>query len=283
MGALATGLGLDRDRAFYPVVTMVIASYYALFAVMGASTPALVLESLAGAAFLILAAAGFRRSLWVVVVALVAHGVFDYVHAELISNPGVPHWWPDFCLTYDLTAAAYLACLLKSGRVHASTQLGSHRTLGMRWLELKIPPLFVVLVFAGAMWGVAHAAPRLSFMLAGNFAIALVLGALGGALAAAGVAAFRRRRTTVNPLTPSASTFVVSSGVYRVSRNPMYLGFVLALAGWALYLSNAGAALLLPAFTAYMTQYQIKPEERALLAKFGPEFARYMSRVRRWL
>jgi protein-S-isoprenylcysteine O-methyltransferase Ste14 len=63
----------------------------------------------------------------------------------------------------------------------------------------------------------------------------------------------------------------------------MYLGFLLALAGWAVYLSNVAAALLLPAFVAYMNQYQVKPEERALLAKFGPEFAHYMSRVRRWI
>ena len=150
-------------------------------------------------------------------------------------------------------------------------------------LELKIPPLLVWLVLVGAMLGVARLAPRLSFTLAGSAAIALALAALGAAVASAGVIAFLHKRTTVNPLTPSASSAVVSDGVYRFSRNPMYLGFALALAGWAVYLSNAGAALFLPAFIAYMTQYQIKPEERALLAKFGGEFAQYMSRVRRWL
>jgi protein-S-isoprenylcysteine O-methyltransferase Ste14 len=153
----------------------------------------------------------------------------------------------------------------------------------MQWLELKIPPLLVWLVVAGAMFGVAYSAPGLSFLLAGSSAIALALVTLGGALTLAGFIAFRAKRTTVNPLTPCASSSVVSSGVYRVSRNPMYLGFLLALAGWAVYLSNVGAALLLPAFVAYMTQYQIKPEERALLAKFGTEFAEYMFRVRRWL
>lgn len=153
----------------------------------------------------------------------------------------------------------------------------------MQWLELKIPPVLVWLVMAGAMRGVSYSAPRLSFTLAGSSAIALALVTLGGALAAAGVIAFRARRTTVNPLTPSASSSVVASGVYQISRNPMYLGFLLVLAGWAVYLSNAGAAVLLPVFVAYMTQFQIKPEERALLAKFGSEFAQYMSRVRRWL
>jgi protein-S-isoprenylcysteine O-methyltransferase Ste14 len=153
----------------------------------------------------------------------------------------------------------------------------------MQWLELKIPPLLVWLVIAGAMLGVAHSAPTLSFTLAGSSVIALALVGLGGAVAIAGVIAFRGKRTTVNPLTPSAASSVVSGGIYCVSRNPMYLGFLLALAGWAVYLSNAGAALLLPCFVAYMTQYQIKPEERALLAKFGAEFAQYVSRVRRWL
>ena len=157
------------------------------------------------------------------------------------------------------------------------------RTTGRRWLELRIPPVLVWLIIAVAMLGVSYSAPRLSFTVAGSTAIALALVALGGGLAAAGVVAFRRKHTTVNPLTPGASSAVVASGVYRVSRNPMYLGFLLALAGWAAYLSNAGAALLLPVFAAYMTQFQIQPEERALLAKFGSEFAQYMSRVRRWI
>jgi hypothetical protein len=118
--ALLGRVGLDRDRAFYPVVTIVIASYYALFAVMGASTHALVLESLAGAVFLAVAIAGFRWSLWLVVVALAAHGIFDLTHASVIANPGVPKWWPEFCLTFDVTAAVYLAWLLKSGRIRAA-------------------------------------------------------------------------------------------------------------------------------------------------------------------
>jgi hypothetical protein len=121
VGLLATTTGLDRDRAFYPTVTIVIASYYALFAVMGASTHAIVLESLAGAVFLAVAVAGFRSSLWVVVVALAAHGVFDLAHGRAIANPGVPGWWPAFCLTYDMTAATYLAWLLGSGRIRAAT------------------------------------------------------------------------------------------------------------------------------------------------------------------
>ncbi len=120
VGLMATAVGLDRDRAFYPTVTIVIASYYALFAVMGASTAALLLESLVGSVFLAVAVSGFRSSLWVVVVALGVHGILDLGHDRVISNPGVPPWWPAFCLAYDLTAAAYLAWLLKTGRIRAA-------------------------------------------------------------------------------------------------------------------------------------------------------------------
>ena len=150
-------------------------------------------------------------------------------------------------------------------------------------LELKSPPLLVLLIMAGAMLGVAYVAPMLALHLPGRLVIALALAALGMASALAGVIAFRRHHTTVNPLTPNESSAVVTVGIYRVSRNPMYLGFLLVLAAWAAYLANAGAALFLPAFVAYMARYQIVPEERALSAKFGAEYAEYLSRVRRWL
>ena len=117
VGVFATTLRLDRDRAFYPTVMIVIALYYVLFAVMGGSNEALVIESLVATVFVAAAASGFRSSLWLVVVALAAHGVFDFFRGEAIANPGVPIWWPEFCLTYDVTAAAYLAWLLKRGRV----------------------------------------------------------------------------------------------------------------------------------------------------------------------
>ncbi len=109
----------------------------------------------------------------------------------------------------------------------------------MQWLELKIPPVLVAFVAGLAMFGVSRAAPGLSAALPGAAAISMVLAALGGIVALAGVVAFRRERTTVNPMTPGDSTSVVSGGIYRYSRNPMYLGFLLALAGWAVYLANA--------------------------------------------
>jgi hypothetical protein len=120
VGLLGTLGRFDRDRAYYPVVTIVIASYYALFAVTGGATPALVLEILAGLLFAIAAVAGFRRTLWIAAAALAAHGAFDFVHAGLIDNPGVPDWWPPFCLAFDVTAAAYLSWRLSTGRLRAS-------------------------------------------------------------------------------------------------------------------------------------------------------------------
>ena len=121
VGLFGTALRWDRDRAFYPTVTIVVASYYVLFAVMGASTQTLVLELIAGAGFLLAAAMGFRWSLWIVVVALAGHGVFDLVHGAVITNPGVPTWWPNFCLSYDVMAAGYLAWLIRSGRIDAAS------------------------------------------------------------------------------------------------------------------------------------------------------------------
>ena len=108
----ATLLGLDRDRAFYPTVMIVIASYYVLFAVMGGSNHALSVETAATTLFLVASIVGFKYSLWMVVAALAAHGIFDAFHDQLIANPGAPVWWPRFCLTYDVAAAVYLAYLL---------------------------------------------------------------------------------------------------------------------------------------------------------------------------
>jgi len=105
--------GFDRDRAFYPSVTIVVAHYYLLFAVMGGQ--GFVPEILIMALFVGVAVAGFRTSLWLVVAALAGHGLFDFVHARLIANPGVPVWWPPFCAGFDVMAAACLAWLVRDG------------------------------------------------------------------------------------------------------------------------------------------------------------------------
>ena len=102
----------NRDGAFYPTVLIIVGHYYVLFAVMAGSSHAIINESIAGAVFVLLAVAGFRRSLWIAAVGLVGHGVFDFFHHLLIANPGVPAFWPGFCLSFDVVAGALLGLLL---------------------------------------------------------------------------------------------------------------------------------------------------------------------------
>jgi hypothetical protein len=102
----ATGVGLARERSFYPTVLIVIGSYYVLFAAMAASRRTLVVESIVASFFLLFAVIGFKRNLWLVVVALIGHGLFDFVHHFVIDNPGVPQWWPGFCLAFDALLGA---------------------------------------------------------------------------------------------------------------------------------------------------------------------------------
>lgn len=153
----------------------------------------------------------------------------------------------------------------------------------MQWLELRFPPLLVLVAFAAAMVGGARLSPSLTAHFPGNIVLAAVLAAVGAIIALAGVVAFRKHATSVNPLTPDASSALVLTGVYRLSRNPMYLGFLIALLAGAVYLANAVAVLALPIFVGYMNRFQIKPEERALAAKFGPRYVQYLSAVRRWV
>lgn len=116
VSVFARSVGLDRDRAFYPTVVIVVAHYYVLFAVMGGTTQALIIESIGMTAFLLAAVAGFKRSQWIVVAALVGHGVFDFFHAGIVTNAGVPEYWPAFCMAFDVGAGACLAWLLMHGK-----------------------------------------------------------------------------------------------------------------------------------------------------------------------
>lgn len=149
-------------------------------------------------------------------------------------------------------------------------------------LQLKIPPVALALIFAGVMAAVAYSLPG-AVLLPFKQVIAILLVLAGITVAVAGVLAFRRHKTTVNPLTPEQSSALVATGIYRVSRNPMYLGFLLILSGWAVFLANIVAVLLLPLFVVYMNRFQILPEEQALAQRFGPSFAVYCQSVRRWL
>jgi protein-S-isoprenylcysteine O-methyltransferase Ste14 len=153
----------------------------------------------------------------------------------------------------------------------------------MSRLELRIPPVALVLVAGSLMWLLAWAFPGLAVELPARTGVAIALALAGIGTVVAGVLQFRKARTTVNPMNPGASSALVVGGVYRVTRNPMYLGFAIALLGWAIFLANPLALLVLPVFTVYMTRFQILPEERVLEARFGADFKAYAAKVRRWL
>lgn len=150
-------------------------------------------------------------------------------------------------------------------------------------LELKIPPVALVIVAAALMWLGAVSAPGFNLRLPAQPLIASVFGSLGLVTCALGVVEIRKAKTTVNPTKPQSSTSLVTSGIYGHTRNPMYLGFLLILIGWSAVTANMLAFLALPAFVLYMNQFQIKPEERALRATFGDAFTAYRSAVRRWI
>jgi hypothetical protein len=117
--ALGTFAGLDRDRALYPVMLIVIASYYDLFAVLGGDTAVLAIETAAFIGFVSVSLIGFRTNLWIVVLALTGHGVFDFFHDQVTVNAGAPAWWPMFCASFDVAAGVYLAWMLFSKRIDA--------------------------------------------------------------------------------------------------------------------------------------------------------------------
>jgi protein-S-isoprenylcysteine O-methyltransferase Ste14 len=153
----------------------------------------------------------------------------------------------------------------------------------MSVLELKIPPA-VVLVFMGViMWFAADLAPELVLVIPGRIIMASAVSLVGIALILAGAVAFRVAKTTVNPMQPGKTSSIVTRGVYKISRNPMYVGFLLILLSWAVFLSNIFSFAMLPVFVWYMNRFQIIPEEQALLAKFGTEYITYTKNVRRWL
>lgn len=153
----------------------------------------------------------------------------------------------------------------------------------MSKLELKVPPVVLVLLVGAAMRIVSAAHPAYGWPLPFRHAIAAAFIVAGIVVAILGVLSFRRAGTTVDPTRPQAASALVDSGIYRFSRNPMYLGFLLALLGWAVYLSNLLAFVLVTAFVVYMNRFQIRPEERALTARFGEPFLAYMKAVRRWI
>lgn len=153
----------------------------------------------------------------------------------------------------------------------------------MPTLEHRIPPLVVVAVVAAGMWSTAGLGPRLNLGPGLTRWLVVGLAAAGAVFVLLGVGAFRASRTTVNPLQPARASTLVTGGVYRVTRNPMYVGMALLLAAWAVRLSAVLPFAGLVVFVTFMTRFQILPEERALQGLFGDQFSTYAARVRRWL
>ena len=153
----------------------------------------------------------------------------------------------------------------------------------MSSLEVKVPPPAVAGVAAIAMWCISWVTTPVQMPATLRLAACLALALVGLAFSVAGIVAFRRARTTVNPTTPEAASALVSSGIYGVTRNPMYVGLSFVLVAWAVYLASAWALLGVLAFMLYIGRFQIVPEERALSKRFGAEYASYQAKVRRWL
>jgi len=149
-------------------------------------------------------------------------------------------------------------------------------------LELKLPPPLITGLTGFGMWLLCNQTPELTLLWRWHFEVACVLALTGGVFDISGALVFRKARTTINPLKPAKTSAMVTCGIYRYSRNPMYFGLLLILCGWAIYLSHPLAFLGLPAFVAYLNRFQIIPEERLLSEKFGAQYSAYRKSVRRW-
>jgi protein-S-isoprenylcysteine O-methyltransferase Ste14 len=153
----------------------------------------------------------------------------------------------------------------------------------MQALELRIPPPAITALVAGAMWGISLLAPSVEMPAFIRVGAAVAIALAGAGFSLAGVISFRRAGTTANPMKPETASSLVCSGIYTHTRNPMYVGLLLVLVAWAIFLSTAWALLGPLALVLYMNRFQIAPEERVLSARFGADYAAYQSRVRRWL
>lgn len=153
----------------------------------------------------------------------------------------------------------------------------------MTALEHKIPPPVVLLIVAAAMWAIAKAAEPMAFDTTARFLVGVACAGAGLLTALLGIRAFARAKTTTNPVKIETASTLVTGGIFRFTRNPMYAGLTLVLMGWAIYLAVPLAFLGPLLFVFFITRFQIIPEERVMAAKFGTAFADYKARVRRWI
>lgn len=154
---------------------------------------------------------------------------------------------------------------------------------GHSGLELRIPPMIVLVLLGAAMWSLAYVAPELRTEYPGRVPLAIAIALVATAVVVAALREFKQHQTTPDPTRPEASTAVVRSGIYRFSRNPMYLGMVLWLVAWGVKLSNPIAPIGPILFVLYMNRFQIAPEERVLSQRFGAAYEEYLRSVRRWI
>jgi protein-S-isoprenylcysteine O-methyltransferase Ste14 len=153
----------------------------------------------------------------------------------------------------------------------------------MKILENKIPPPALMLIVAATMWGVAKIQSPVFIESHLRIGLMVTLGVVALTFSIGGVSAFRAARTTINPVQIDRASRVVTGGIYRFSRNPMYVGLTALLAGWAVFLAVPLTAIGPIAFALFMHRFQILPEERVMAAKFGREYLDYKQRVRRWV
>lgn len=150
-------------------------------------------------------------------------------------------------------------------------------------LELKIPPVLVTIGFALLIWLVSLWLPGMTIPQNVRLAMLVILLGLSALISISGLVSFRLARTTVNPIRPGASSSLVTTGIYRMTRNPMYLGLLLLLVALVVFLSNPYGLALCAVYVLYMNWFQIGPEEEALQSSFGEDYSSYRARVRRWL
>ncbi len=150
-------------------------------------------------------------------------------------------------------------------------------------LELKIPPLLLTLILGVLMWLLSLCLPTMAVPNLFRISISVLILGAGLVVLVLGVISFKFAGTTVNPMSPDSTSSLVTSGVYRFTRNPMYLGFLLFLVAWGLFLSSLYSLLLSVLFVFYINKFQITPEEKQLEAVFGKEFKLYVAQVNRWI
>jgi len=151
----------------------------------------------------------------------------------------------------------------------------------MKWLELKIPPLLVALIFGALIWALPSPYEKSNSMVL--YVLSGILFFIGSMVSVLGVWEFKKQKTTVNPMSPQESNSLVIRGIYKFSRNPMYLGFFLWLLSLGIFLRNPFSLILAAGFILYMNYFQIFPEERVLADSFGEDYLEYKNSVRRWI